>query len=152
MTFASTRSCSTQSPLMRTPDQFAAQYPERGHFNVGVRTQPSNLSNHRMTPPPPEPRPRQGFKRCSESGRATELMSPPSSLEPPHRIFHTAAFFLTHLSSFHFTCSVSLQPARPHAVHTPHVPTLRVLLFHHPPDPSSIFATRLRSTGGEKGK
>lgn len=36
-----------------------------------------------------------------------------------------------------FTCSVTLQLARPHAVQTPRLPTVCVLVFHHL---SSIFA------------
>lgn len=85
---------------MLIQDRFAAQYPEPGRFKVRVggwlaptTLTPSHLSHS-----------------CISS---TVPTVPPSSFKPLSR---SHFFSQTHLSFFHFTCSVGLQPAKSHAV------------------------------------
>lgn len=102
---------------MLIQEQFV-QCPEQGRFNVRARGWPD--SDHWMTPSPPELQLHQGSKRSS-----TAPMAPRHLLSR----FYTFFFSQTHLSFFHFTCSVGLQPARSHAV----------LLHRSPPCVSFCF-------------
>lgn len=123
---------------MLIQEQFV-QCPEQGRFNVRAHGWPD--SDHWMTPSPPELQLHQGSKRSS-----TAPMAPRHLLSR----FYTFFFFpnTSILFSFHLLCrSAACQIP---CCSTPQVPTLRVLLFHRQPDLSSIFATRLRSAGGEK--